>query len=271
MEVFYVERGKQLHQFNRFDCQVGVIFVFALTFLFDLKDANELVEKMRPQLPQGFRESLEVQSDQHDSSQEEEEEPLFDILLVLLFVNFYHFLHQLIKLVLEIIVFTAENQESNSLHCIALLGNDLIHVCKNATLEIPFLHLFFKDFIWLSIDEILHDLLPLLEVDHSLLEECIHVEKVYDLTPIWFDQISVDMVAVFNNRSKEGSHKLVHHLIELDWRSCYIYTFLNLIIILENLNSGRKDYLNRFVRSLIILGPNQIDQQLTQYLFQGDD
>ena len=188
---------------------------------------------MRPQLSQGFRESLEVQPDQHDPGQEEEEESLFDILLVLLFVDFYHFLHQLIKLVLEIIVFTTKDQESNSLHCIALLGDDLIHVGENTTLEIPFLHLFFKDFIWLSINKVLHDFLPLLEVDHSLLEECVHIEKVYDLAPIWLDQISVNMVAVFNNRSEEGSHKLVHHLIKLDW------PLLNLIIILENLNSSR--------------------------------
>jgi hypothetical protein len=142
---------------------------------------------------------LEVQSDQHDSSQEKEEEPLLDILLVLLFMYFYHLLHQLIELVLEVIVFTAEDQESDSLHCIALLGNDLIHICENTALEIPFLHLFFKDFIWLSIDEVFHDFLPLVEVDHSLLEESIDIEKVDYLSSVRLDQISINMMAVFND------------------------------------------------------------------------
>jgi hypothetical protein len=51
LEVFYVQRGEQLNQFDGFDCQVSVIFVFALAFLLDLKDADELIQKMRPQLP----------------------------------------------------------------------------------------------------------------------------------------------------------------------------------------------------------------------------
>jgi hypothetical protein len=51
LEVFYVQRGEQLNQFDGFDSQVSVIFVFALAFLLDLKDADELIQEMRPQLP----------------------------------------------------------------------------------------------------------------------------------------------------------------------------------------------------------------------------
>lgn len=154
---------------------------------------------MGPKFSQGFCEGLEVQSDQENSSEEEQEESLFDITPLLLLENLNHFFHELIQLVLKVIVVTGEYQESNSLHSVAFLSDNSIVVREQSSLEIPFLHLLFKDFIWLGVNEVLHNLLPLLEVQHAHREEGVKVEKINNFSPVWLDETWVDLVRLFDN------------------------------------------------------------------------
>ena len=126
LEIFYVQRRKQLDQLDSFNCEISFFFAYGSTFLFDLEDADELVEKMWPQFPQCFSQCLEIESDKKNSGQEEQEKSLLDIFFLLLLEDFNHLFHQLIQQVLEIVFFTRENQESNSLHRIAFMVNDFL-------------------------------------------------------------------------------------------------------------------------------------------------
>jgi hypothetical protein len=106
-------------------------------------------------------------------------------------------------------------------------------------LEVPFLHLFFKHFIWFRIDEIFHDFLPLLEVKHGRSEELINVEQVYDLTSIWFDQIWIDLMSFFNDTCEKICDEFVHNeivllLVGLAW----------LLVIPEKLDRHTKNNLH---------------------------
>lgn len=151
---------------------------------------------MRPKLPQLLGECLEVQSNEHDTCQEEEEQSLLDVSFVVvllpLFEDFDHLLEERVKLAEELIIIAGENEEGNSFHGVALLDNHRVVVHEEAALEIPFLHLLFENFVRLSIDEVLHYLLPLPHVEHTRLEEVLVVEQLDDVLPVWFDEAWVD-------------------------------------------------------------------------------
>lgn len=172
---------------------------------------------MRPQLPELLSEGLEVQSDEHDTCQEEEEEPLLDVssvvVLLPLLEHFDHLLEERVKLAEELVIVAREYEESDSLHGVAFLNNYSIIVDEEAALEIPFLHLLFEDFIRLSIDEVLHDLLPLPHIEHTRLEEVLVVEKFDDVLPVWLDEAGVDRVGLFNNRGEEFSEEFIHDFV----------------------------------------------------------
>lgn len=71
LEIFYVQRRKQLDQLDSFNCEISFFFANGSAFLFNLEDADELVEKMWPQFPQCFSQCLKIKSNKKDSGQEE--------------------------------------------------------------------------------------------------------------------------------------------------------------------------------------------------------
>jgi len=73
------------------------------------------------------------------------------------------------------------------------------------------LHLFLKHLVRLRVNEVLHDLLPLLQVDHTALEEVVNVKKLNDLSPVWFYQVWIYLVGLLNGASEEISDELVHN------------------------------------------------------------
>ena len=172
---------------------------------------------MRPQLPELLCEGLEVQSDEHDTSQEEEEESLLDVasvvVLLPLLEHFDHLLEERVKLAEEFVIVAREDQERDSLHGVAFLHNHSIVVDEEAALEIPFLHLLFEDLIRLSIDEVLHDLLPLPHIEHARLEEVFVVEKLDDVLPVRLDEARVHGVGLFNNRDEEFCEEFIHDFV----------------------------------------------------------
>ena len=133
-------------------------------------------------------------------------------------------------------------------------------------MEIPFLHLLFEHFIRFRIDEIFHDLLPLLHVQHIDGKELIKVEQVNDLTSIGLDQIGINLMRLLNNTGEEICDEFVHDqvvllLVRLTW----------LLVVPEELDRDSKNYLHRFVRLFCVLSADQIDKKLTQNLLKGDD
>lgn len=211
LEVFDVQRREKLDELDCFNCEVRVFLIHVFALL-DFENTNELIKQVWPQLSQSLSQGIEVQSHQHDSRQKEEEEPLLDIALGPLLEDFNHFLQQLIQLIQEIIIGAGENEEGNSLHRIALLNKYSIRIREEASLHVPLFHLQFKHFIWFSINEALYDFLPLLQIDHACREELIIVEKVNDLFSVRLDQLRIDLMRPFNNRSKEVRNELIHHI-----------------------------------------------------------
>ena len=110
LEIFNVERREQLNQFDGLDDQVSVFSIGTTSFTCSsFEDADQLVQKMRPEFSKGFSESLQAQSNQQHPGEEECEYSLFVVLLVSLFESFDHFLHQLVKHVVicgEVIILT---------------------------------------------------------------------------------------------------------------------------------------------------------------------
>jgi len=213
LKVFDVQRCEQL---DELDCFYGEVCVFCIHVfaLLDFENTNELIKQVWPQLSQSLSQGIKVQSHQHDSRQKQQEEPLLDIAFGSLLEDFNHFLQQLIELTQEIIIGARENEEGNSLHCIALLNKYSVRICEEASLHVPLFHLQFKHFFWFDINEILYDFLPLLQIDHARGEELIIAEEINNLFFVRSGHsiISIDLMRPFNNRSQEVSNELIHHI-----------------------------------------------------------
>lgn len=133
-------------------------------------------------------------------------------------------------------------------------------------MEVPLLHLFLKHLVRLRVNEVLHDLLPLLQVDHTALEEVVNVKKLNDLSPVWFYQVWINLVGLLNGASEEISDELVHnHSVVL------LLPFRRFLVVLEQLECHHEDYLHRFVRLLGVLSSDQVHKELVQYLLEGHD
>ena len=181
-----------------------------------------------------------------------------------MFEHFNHFSQHLVQKLLKLIIVTAENNECDPLHGVTLLKNDSVVICKQASLDVPFLHQIFKYLIWLAVDDILHDLLPVLHVEHAELEECVNIEKRDNVVSVWLDQAGVNRMRPFNDGGEEIGYKFVHHIFGDNGR-------FTLIFILNELDNGNKHDVNRLIEFLIVAGSYQIDQNLAQKLLQSED
>jgi hypothetical protein len=72
-------------------------------------------------------------------------------------------------------------------------------VCKQATLKIPLLHLLIKYLVRFAVDEVLHDLLPLFQIQLAGLEEGVKIEEVNDFTSVGLKKARINLVGPFNN------------------------------------------------------------------------
>ena len=95
---------------------------------------------------------------------------------------------------------------------VTFLNNDGIVVCEQTSLDVPLCHKIFEYLFWLSVDDVLHDLLPVFHIEHAELEECIHIEQRNDVIPIWLNQTSVDRMRSLNDGGEEIGNKFVHHI-----------------------------------------------------------
>jgi hypothetical protein len=72
-------------------------------------------------------------------------------------------------------------------------------VCKQATLKIPLLHLLIKYFVRFAVDEILHNLLPLFQIQLASLEEGVKIEEVNYFSSVGLKKARINLVRPLNN------------------------------------------------------------------------
>mmetsp|Transcript_17212 Transcript_17212/g.28987 ORF Transcript_17212/g.28987 Transcript_17212/m.28987 type:complete len:506 (-) Transcript_17212:284-1801(-) len=262
LEVLDVERGEQLDELDGLDGQVGVLLVERLLVL-DLEDADEFVEQVRPELAEGLGERDEVEADEEDPGEEEEEEALLDVALLLLLEHLDHLLHEQVQLPLEVVVVAREDQEGDALHRVAPLGDDGVVGDKEAALRVPLLHLLLEDLVGLAVDEVLHDLLPLLEVEDAGLEEGVHVEELDDLAAVGLDQAGVDLVRLLDHLREELRDELVHHVRRL-------VRLHRLVVVLQDLDGRQQDDLHRLAGPVRVPRALEVDEQLAEELLEGE-
>lgn len=124
------------------------------------------------------------------------------------------------------------------------------------------MHLLLEHLVRLGVNKILHNLLPLLEVDHTALEEVVNIEQLNDFPPVWFDQVWVNLMGLFHSASEEIGDELLH-----DHSVVLLLPFCRFLVLLKKLDGHHEDDLHRFVCLLGVLSSDQVHKQLVQYLF----
>jgi len=125
--------------------------------------------------------------------------------------------------------------------------------------------LLFKDLLWLLLDKVFHNLLPLLEVDHADMEERVGIEDFNNLSVVGLDEFRVHRMASLHNRGEKLCEELMHGcIIQL----AVFRLPVVVLVLLKDLNDSVENDLHRPRGLLNIRVANNVTDKLAQNLLE---